>query len=102
MHFVEESNRSCYPGWKAVGSTCLRFFVNTRRTWDGARAFCRRLGGDLALPKMSEPFSTTLTELLMLLTNAETDLYVGFLRSRLRVGADKWIWNDGKTVDGQR
>ncbi|PFX28581.1 hypothetical protein AWC38_SpisGene6710 [Stylophora pistillata] len=98
----KKSKRSCYPGWKAVGSTCLRFFGDTRRTWDGARAYCRPLGGDLALPKISEPFSTALPKLLKLLTNVETDFYVGFHRSRPSVGAEKWIWNDGETVDRQQ
>ncbi len=100
--FLLESTTSCYPGWKPVGPSCLRFFVNTRRTWDGARASCRQLGGDLALLKKPEPVATDLMKLLMSMTNTETDLFVGFHRTSVKTGPDTWMWNDGKHVDDQR
>ena len=75
--------------------------MDTRRTWDGARAFCRQLGGDLALLTKSEPFLADLTKLLISLTNTETDLFVGFRRTSARSGPDTWIWNDGTHVNEQ-
>lgn len=78
MYFVEESNRSCYFGWKVVGLICFCFFVNMRRIWDGVCVFCWCLGGDLVLLKMFEFFSIILMELFMFLINVEIDFYVGF------------------------
>ena len=100
--FFLESKQSCYAGWKAVGSSCLRFFVSTRRTWDGARASCRRQGGDLALLNKSKLFTTDLIKLLISMTNSETDFFVGFRRTSVKMGSDIWRWNDGKYVDEQQ
>lgn len=97
--FVAENNRSCYPGWIPVGQSCLRFFVDTRRTWDGARASCRQQGGDLALLKKTVLSSDDLMRLLMSITNSETDFFVGFHRTRFKNVLDTWLWNDGNNVD---
>ncbi|KAJ7377716.1 hypothetical protein OS493_027278 [Desmophyllum pertusum] len=102
VFLLPESTKSCYPGWKAVGPSCLRFFVDTRRTWDGARASCRKLGGDLAVLKKSEPFITDLIKLITSMTNSETDFFVGFRRTSFKFEADTWMWNDGKRVDGDQ
>jgi len=100
--FVVESNRSCYPGWIPVGPSCLRFFVTTRRTWDGARASCRQQRGDLALLKDTVSFRRELIDLLVSITHSETDFFVGFRRTRLKFGVASWLWNNGKNVDGKQ
>lgn len=100
--FPLESKESCYPGWKAVGSSCLRFFVSTRRTWDGARASCRQQGGDLALLDKSTSFTNDLIKLLISMTNSETDFFVGFRRTSVKWRPDIWMWNDGKHVDEEQ
>ena len=99
---VVERNRSCFPGWIPVGPSCLRFFVNTRRTWDGARVSCRQQGGDLALVKNAVLFSSDFMRLLTSITHSERDFFVGFRRTRLKFGLDAWIWNDGKNVDDNK
>ena len=100
--FPLESKESCYPGWIAVGSSCLRFFVRTRRTWDGARASCRHQGGDLALLNKSNSFTNDLLKLLISLTNSETDFFVGFRRRSVEWRPDIWMWNDGKHIDREQ
>jgi len=102
IFLLPESKESCYPGWKAVGSSCLRFFVSTRRTWDGARASCRQQGGDLALLDKSTSFTNDLIKLLISMTNSETDFFVGFRRTSVKWRPDIWMWNDGKHVDEEQ
>ncbi|XP_068718037.1 uncharacterized protein [Montipora capricornis] len=97
--FVPESKRSCRFGWIPIAQTCLRFFVNTRRTWDGARAYCRHQGGDLALLKNAILMNKELVTLLVSVSNSETDFFIGFHRFSLKFGNDTWLWNNGKNID---
>ena len=85
-----------------MGPSCLRLFVNTRRTWDGARASCRQQGGDLFLVNNAVFFSNDLMNLLASITNSETNFYVGLRLIRSKFGLNNWLWIDETSVNKQQ
>ncbi|XP_035530695.1 CD209 antigen-like [Morone saxatilis] len=52
MPMIEEGCRHCLPGWTLMNSVCYYFALSdamSRRSWQEARQFCTRQGGDLAV-----------------------------------------------------
>ncbi|EDO30442.1 predicted protein [Nematostella vectensis] len=90
-------DHTCFPGWISSGSSgCLRFYVNDKRTWGGARAECRRIGGDLASIRDSNTLSD-ISKILETITSARAPFHVGMCNTVTNVTQDL-TWVDGKTV----
>lgn len=54
FHFLatEEGCRHCLPGWTFMNSLCYYFRLSediSRRSWQDARNFCKKQGGDLVI-----------------------------------------------------
>ena len=78
-------------------------FVNQRKTWDDAKAYCENKGGTLAHPGTSHDFSAE--EIHNAVENQSRSLkwgapdhFVGYWLGGSRQGED-WKWMDGANVD---
>ncbi|XP_004082371.1 CD209 antigen [Oryzias latipes] len=52
LPMIREGCRHCLPGWTFMNSLCYHFPFSdsySSKTWLDARAFCKRIGGDLAV-----------------------------------------------------
>ncbi|XP_032218080.2 uncharacterized protein LOC5517708 isoform X2 [Nematostella vectensis] len=97
VQVIEDHQSSCFPGWISSGSSgCLRFYVNDKRTWDGARVECRRIGGDLATIHDSNALVDT-SKILETITSALAPFHVG-MRDTVTNVTQHLTWIDGKTV----
>uniref|UniRef100_A0A3B5LLC9 C-type lectin domain-containing protein n=1 Tax=Xiphophorus couchianus TaxID=32473 RepID=A0A3B5LLC9_9TELE len=92
---TEEGCRHCLPGWTFMSSSCYYFpFSDTfyRTSWNEARQFCRRQGGDLAIVNNREKFLTINQDLSR--QASQSGFWIG-----LRDVEEEGVW---KWVDGTR
>ena len=97
FHFHLVENRRCYPGWIGVGSSCYRFFVEIKRNWNGARAYCRAMGGDLVAFEDRRELNEVSAKVTKI-TLAQTSYFVGIIDLS---ASDRNLaqWVNGKSVD---
>ncbi|XP_030247934.1 C-type lectin domain family 4 member M-like [Sparus aurata] len=111
MPMMKEGCRHCLPGWTYTNSLCYYFAFSettSRRSWQEARLFCTRRGGDLAMVDSREKHLA----IIELLNNyqdpsrpiSHSGFWIG-LRDVEEEGVWKWqdgtrlsegYWNDGE------
>ncbi|XP_034433083.1 C-type lectin domain family 4 member M-like [Hippoglossus hippoglossus] len=94
--------RHCNPGWTFLHLRCyyIPFSVTlTQRSWNDARQFCKKLGGDLAVIDTSEK-TVSLTKLI----NSHTDPSRSISENGFWFGLsdvdeeNTWKWPDGRIL----
>ncbi|XP_042357101.1 CD209 antigen-like [Plectropomus leopardus] len=108
---IKEGCRHCLPGWTFINSLCYYFAFSediSRRSWQEARQFCTKQGGDLAVIDSREKHLS----ISNLINNyhdpgrpvSQTGLWIG-LRDVEEEGTWRWLdgtrlaegyWNDGE------
>ena len=88
---------TCDSGWFVVNDSCFRVFAGTSfaREWNSARAWCKRLGGDLAVVE-SEIQRKIISEHLTNISNKYPDDNIKAFVGIRKFGT--WHWLDGSNI----
>ncbi|XP_044023025.1 CD209 antigen-like [Siniperca chuatsi] len=111
MPMIKEGCRHCRPGWTFIYSVCYYFALSDsllRRSWQEARQFCTKQGGDLAVIDSREK-QLAISNLINNYQDPSRPIFQsGFwigLRDMEEEGTWKWLdgtrltegyWNDGE------
>ncbi|XP_038585553.1 uncharacterized protein LOC119910830 [Micropterus salmoides] len=111
MPMMKEGCRHCLPGWTYMNSVCYFFAFSdalSRRSWQEARQFCMRQGGDIAVIDSREKHLAISDLINNYQDPSRPTVYSGFwigLRDVEEEGTWKWLdgtrlnegyWNDGE------
>ncbi|XP_035467308.1 C-type lectin domain family 4 member M [Scophthalmus maximus] len=111
LPMIKEGCKHCLPGWTLMNSVCYYFAFSedlSRRSWNEARHFCKRRGGDLAVIDSTEK-NLAINELINnyrepMREISQSGFWIG-LRDAEEEGIWKWLngerltegyWNDGE------
>ncbi|XP_071517941.1 C-type lectin mosGCTL-7-like [Panulirus ornatus] len=85
---------TCDPPFYEVGGRCLLIDFDDFSTWEGMRAFCQSLGGDLVKIDSGDLFSAIVRYLH---DNARPDFYY-WIGATDAGHEGSWVWPDGSAV----
>ncbi|XP_059828140.1 macrophage mannose receptor 1 [Hypanus sabinus] len=93
---------TCASGWKTYDNSqyCYKVFVKShefKKSWFGARDYCRSRGADLVSIHNKEEADFIWTELVLLLT--DSPLWIGISKPGPNSG---FVWSDGSPVEYEK
>lgn len=84
------SGSKCEDAWFDVVNTCFRIFAGILKTWDGARDYCLRQGGDLAVVDSETKRKA--------IASRVTHVYTWRLFIGIRKKGASWQWSGDKNI----